>query len=214
MRSFLIILFGFILFSSGAWAQTEVENDPTADLGAGADDPGSRLVPLVKMGEVDYNGESITYVQYQDLYIYANPIPQGMSQKQYNLLVRNIKRVLPYAKKVNTIIIETYETMQTIKDDKERKQYLKDVEKEITSTYTPQMKKLTYAQGKLLIKLVDRECGSKSFNIVNAFLGPVRAGFYQAFAWTFGASLKKGYDPKGKDRVTERIVRQVEAGQI
>ena len=79
---------------------------------------------------------------------------------------------------------------------------------------TPRMKKLTYSQGKLLIKLVYRECDSSSYQLVQAFLGPIRAGFYQAFAALFGASLMKKYDPNGVDRYTERIVRQVEAGQI
>ena len=76
------------------------------------------------------------------------------------------------------------------------------------------MKKLTYAQGKLLIKLVYRECSSSSYHLIQAFLGPVRAGFYQTFAWFFGASLKKEYEPEGVDRLTERVVLQVEAGQI
>lgn len=64
------------------------------------------------------------------------------------------------------------------------------------------------------IKLVYRECNSSSYNLVQAFLGPVKAGFYQAFAWAFGASLKKDYDPNGVDRLTERVVLQVEAGQL
>lgn len=76
------------------------------------------------------------------------------------------------------------------------------------------MKKLTYSQGKLLIRLVYRECNSSSYELINGFLGPIRAGFYQAFAWVFGASLKKRYDPNGVDRLTERIVLQVEAGQL
>ena len=71
------------------------------------------------------------------------------------------------------------------------------------------MKKLTYAQGKLCIKLVYRECNSSSYQLIQAFLGPIRAGFYQAFAALFGASLTKKYDPNGVDRLTERVVRQV-----
>ena len=67
---------------------------------------------------------------------------------------------------------------------------------------------------KLLIKLVYRECNSSSYQLIKAFLGPIRAGFYQAFAWTFGASLTKKYDPEGEDRETERVVRLVESGQI
>ena len=76
------------------------------------------------------------------------------------------------------------------------------------------MKKLSYSQGKLLIKLVYRECNSSSYQLVQAFLGPVKAGFYQAFAWVYGASLTKKYDPNGIDKLTERVVLQVEAGQI
>ena len=76
------------------------------------------------------------------------------------------------------------------------------------------MKKLTYSQGKLLIKLIHRECNSSSYEAIQAFMGPVRASFWQVFAWTFGASLKKTYDPEGTDRLTERVVLMVEAGQI
>ena len=91
---------------------------------------------------------------------------------------------------------------------------MKRVEKAVKKEYTPRMKKLTYAQGKLLIKLVYRECNSSSYQLIQAFLGPVKAGFYQAFAWTFGASLMKEYDAEGTDRLTERVVRMVEAGQL
>ena len=81
-------------------------------------------------------------------------------------------------------------------------------------TYKPQMKKLTYSQGKLLIKLVDRECNQSSYEIVQAFFGPTKATFYQLFAWTFRASLKKEYHPEEEDKLIERIVRQVETGQL
>lgn len=91
---------------------------------------------------------------------------------------------------------------------------MKRVEKSIFKEYKPRMKKLSYSQGKLLIKLVYRECDSRSYDIIKAFLGPVRAGFYQAFASLFGASLKKSYDSEGTDRLTERVVLMVEAGQL
>ena len=91
---------------------------------------------------------------------------------------------------------------------------MKFVEKEIRKEYTPRMKKLTYQQGKLLIKLVYRECNSSSYQLIQAFLGPIRAGFYQAFASLFGASLTKKYDRDGTDRLTERVVLMVEAGQL
>lgn len=122
--------------------------------------------------------------------------------------------MLPIAKEANKILIETYEYLQTLPDKKSKDEHMKIVEKSIKKEYTPRMKKLTYSQGKLLIKLIFRECNSSSYNLIQAFLGPVKAGFYQAFAWTFGASLKKSYDPEGVDRLTERVVLQVEAGQL
>ena len=97
---------------------------------------------------------------------------------------------------------------------KEKDAHIRAVEKGIKKQYTPQMKKLTYSQGKLLIKLVDRECNQSSFEIVKAFFGPFKAGFYQTFASIFGASLKKDYDPEADDRLTERVVRMVEAGTL
>lgn len=135
-------------------------------------------------------------------------------QKAFNRLVKNVKIVLPMAKEANQIIIETYEYLQTLPDDKARKEHMKKVEADIYSTYKPKMKKLTYSQGKLLIKLVNRECNSSSYDIVKAFMGPIRAGFWQAFAWTFGASLKKQYKPDTTDRFTEIVVLMVESGQL
>jgi hypothetical protein len=132
----------------------------------------------------------------------------------YYRLVYNIKKVLPIAKECHQIILETGAYLETIPTKKERDAHMKRVEKEIWNTYKPRMKKLTFTQGKLLIKLIDRECNSTSYELVQAFLGPVRAGFYQAFAWAFGSSLKKRYDPQGADRLVERIVLQVEAGQL
>ena len=126
----------------------------------------------------------------------------------------NVKKVLPIAKEVNKIIIETYEYLETLPNKKAKDAHMKVVEESIKREYTPRMKKLSYSQGKLLIKLIYRESNSSSYGLIQAFLGPVRAGFYQTFAWVFGASLKKKYDPNGVDRLTERVVRQVEAGQI
>mgnify|MGYP000913558849 FL=1 len=135
-------------------------------------------------------------------------------RNEYNRLVYNIKKVLPLAKECNQIILETGAYLQTIPTKRERDEHMKAVEKGLKEEYTPRIKKLSYSQGKLLIKLIDRETHSTGYELIQAFLGPVRAGFYQAFAWVFGASLKKRYDPQGSDRLVERVVLQVEAGQL
>ena len=173
------------------------------------------LVPMVKVGKVLHDGDSIQYVELNTLYVYPQPVFTDERQRQaYNRLVANIKKVLPIAKEVNSIIIETYEFLQTLPNKKAKDEHMQRVEKSIRKEYTPRMKKLTYSQGKLLIKLVYRECNSSSYQLIQAFLGPIRAGFYQAFASLFGASLTKKYDAEGVDKYTERIVRQVEAGQL
>lgn len=135
-------------------------------------------------------------------------------RQQYNRLVANIKRVLPLARKANMMISETYQVLESLPTKEAKDAHIKAVERDIKKQYTPEMKKLTYSQGKLLIKLVDRECNQSSYEIVKAFLGPARAAFYQIFAWTFKASLKKEYDPEGDDKLIERVVRQIEVGQL
>ena len=171
--------------------------------------------PMVKVGKVLFDKDSIQYVQVNNVYVYPQPEFKNAKERMaYNRLVYNIKKVLPIAKEVRKIIIETGDYLETLPNKKAKDAHMKLVEKGIRQEYGPRMKKLTYAQGKLCIKLVYRECNSSSYQLIQAFLGPVRAGFWQAFAWAFGASLTKKYDPNGVDRLTERVVLQVESGQI
>ena len=162
-----------------------------------------------------YEGDTIPYVSLPAVYIYQPLQFKNKRQaRSYNKLVRDVKKVLPIANEVQRAIIETYEYLMTLPDDKARQRHLKAVEKSIKEQYTPRMKKLTFSQGKLLIKLVDRQTNSTGYELVKAFLGSFRAGFYQTFAALFGASLKKEYDPEGEDALTERVVRMVENGQL
>lgn len=173
------------------------------------------FVPMVRVGKVLEGSDSIKFVEMSNVYVYG-PI-EFKSQKQreaYNRLVYNVKRTLPIAKEVNRAVLETYDYISTLPNKKAREEHLKNVEHGLKEQYTPRLKKLTYSQGKLLIKLIYRETNSSSYELVQAFFGSSKATFYQAFAWMFGASLKKEYEPQGKDRLTERVVRLVEAGQL
>lgn len=162
-----------------------------------------------------YEGDSIPRVDFYTLYVYPKPVFKTKRQERaYYKLIRDVKKALPIAKEVNGIIIETYEYLMTLPKGKAREEHLKRVEKGLKQQYTPRLKKLTFAQGKLLIKLVDRECNQTGYDLVKAFMGPLRAGFYQTFAAMFGASLKKTYDPEGEDAPIERIIRMVESGQL
>ena len=100
--------------------------------------------------------------------------------------------------------------------EKERKEFMKIAEKEIEQEYGEQLKKMTFSQGNLLIKLVDRETGSSSYALVKELRGSFRAFFYQTFAKVFGYDLKAEYDPKNnkRDNLIERVVRAIELKQI
>ena len=205
----IAISFAYTPVAAQVTAETMRPEDREVDM----DNP--TFVPMVRTGRVLVGGDSIQYVELNNVYVYPKPVFKKKRQRAAsNRLVYNIKKVLPIAKEVNKIIVETYEYLETLPNKKAKDAHMKLVEENIKKEYTPRMKKLTYSQGKLLIKLVYRECNSSSYNLIQAFLGPIKAGFYQAFAWMFGASLKKDYDPNGIDRLTERVVLQVESGQI
>lgn len=173
------------------------------------------FVPTVKVGKVLYQGDSIQYMEMNNVYVYPQLTFKNRKQAEsYMRLVKNVKKVLPIAKEARQMLMETTEFLEMLPDQKSKDEHIKRVEEDIFRTYKPKMKKLTYSQGKLLIKLIDRECHSSSYEMIKAFMGPLRAGFWQVFAWGFGASLKKGYDAQGVDRLTERVVLMVESGQI
>ncbi len=210
----ILSLFLLLAMSTASLAQTDRPGHVNPeDREVDMDNP--TFVPMIRVGKVKVGGDSIQYMEMNDIWVFAEPIFKDARQRAaYNRLVYNVKKVLPIAKEVKRIIIETGDYLETLPNKKARDEHMKLVERSIKKEYTPRMKKLTYSQGKLLIRLVYRECNSSSYELINGFLGPIRAGFYQAFAWVFGASLKKRYDPNGVDRLTERIVLQVEAGQL
>ena len=159
--------------------------------------------------------DTIAIINLPEVYVFpALVFKNEKEQQQYTKLVTDVKRTLPYAKLIYATLIETYEYIETLPNDKMRNAHLKRMEKELYNQYRPELKKLTLTQGKLLIKLVDRECNQTSYNLVSAYLGSFRASFWNLFAGMFGASLKSKYDPKGQDAQTERVVLLVERGQI
>ena len=181
----------------------------------GVDMDSPTFVPTVKVGKVLEAGDSIQYMEMNNVHVFPPMTFDNQRQAEaFMRLVKNVKIVLPIAKEARLIMMETAEYLETLPTEEARKAHMKRVEQSIMKTYKPKMKKLTYSQGKLLIKLIHRESNSSGYELIQAFLGPIKAGFYQVFAWTFGASLKKTYDAEGIDRLTERVVLMVEAGQI
>lgn len=161
------------------------------------------------------NGDTVPVIYLRPVYVFPpNPFKNKKEEEHYWRMVRDVKRTLPYAKLIYATLMETYEYVETLPNKKAKEAHMKRMEKELFETYKPVLKKLTLKQGKLLIKLVDRECNQSSYELIKAFLGGFRATFWNAFASVFGASLKQDWDSEGKDKQLERICIMVENGYL
>ena len=167
------------------------------------------------LGATTHNGETIAHIKLPPVYIFT-PLNfrNKRERRNFDRLVYDVKKTLPLATEIRSIIIETYETLQLLPDEKAKKRHIDMLEKELKDTYTPKMKRLSLRQGKLLIKLVDRQCDQNAYQLIRLFMGSFKAAFYQSFASLFGASLKKSYDPMGEDSMTERVVIEVLSGNL
>ena len=167
------------------------------------------------VGASDHEGKKIPHIILPTYYAYAPLIFKNQKeQRYYGRLVRDVKKTIPLAAEIRDIIYDTQEQLKLLPNDKARKKFLDKKEKELKEAYTPKMKKLTFRQGKLLIKLIDRECDQSAYQLIKLFMGSFKAVFYQSFAKLFGASLKKTYDPTGEDFMIERVVVLVLNGQL
>lgn len=130
-------------------------------------------------------------------------------------LIRNVKKVMPYAKEARKRLEELEREMAGM-SAKKRKEYVKQVEEEILDDFYDDLEHLTFSQGKVLLKLVDRETGNSSYTLIADFRGKFRASFYNTFARMFGFNMKERYDPKHnkEDNLLERVARSVELGKL
>jgi hypothetical protein len=205
LRSILLVCFValFVHIPARAQVNAPIQNDTL------------QVDMYVHLNRVWYHGDSIPNVTLHEFYMDSPMIfPSAKDKANYNRMVKNIKYVFPIAQLARRILIETHDYLETLPNEKAKKHHIAMVEKGVKEQYAPLVRKLSRSQGKLLVKLIDRECGQTSYDMVKAFLGPLKASFYQVFAGLFGNSLTKRYDPQGADKFTERIVRKVESGQI
>lgn len=159
--------------------------------------------------------DTVPYVKVSGVEIFDFKIFKTKREaKRNSRLIRNVKAVYPWAKLAGAKLIEYETILLETESKKEQRKIMKQVEKEINEQYGGELKKLTISQGKILIKLIDRETGDTSFDLVQDFRGKFVAFFYQSFARIFGYNLKERYDPEGKDKNIEIIVRMIENGLI
>ncbi len=166
---------------------------------------------------VDEYGDTVRMTMLRDVYVYPPMKFKNKKQEEfYWRTVRDVRKTLPYAKLAFATLCETYEYIQTIPDKKQREKHLKRLEKDIFEQYKPVVKTMTKGQGKVLLKLINRETDQSSFNIVKAFLGSFRAGFWQTFGRFFGMNMKAGFNPEknDEDAIIDRIATLIEQGAL
>ncbi len=178
---------------------------------------GEEIIPpgAKKLG-VQVVGEDTIYLAFlKDIYVFPTMKFKNKKQEEfYWRTVRDVKKALPYAKIVSTELRRVNVLLADISTDKERKKYLAKYEKEVFKQYAPDLKKLTINQGRMLLKLIDRETNSTSYDLIRQYRGSVSAFFWQGIARLFGSNLKSEFDAQGNDKIVERVIILVEAGQL
>jgi len=143
------------------------------------------------------------------------PKQKGKDWRKYYRLVYNFSKAYPYALVAKKLVHEADSTIAAKKlKGAKREKYINSVQKELFDVFEGQMRNLTVSQGALIMKLVDREVGKSSYNIIKGYKSNITAGFWQGVAKLFGSDLKKPYDPEGEDILTEELVLLWEAGDF
>jgi hypothetical protein len=165
--------------------------------------------------KVNRDGVTLPEVEIKEVTVYAHPqFPKKSDFRKYERLVYNLKRVYPYALIVRNRLAQVNSDIMNIKNEKERKEYLKKVEKNVFAEYEDDIRDMTISQGRLLIKLIDRETQNTSYVLIKDYRGKFAAAFWQGIARIFGTNLKEEYDPYGEDAIIESIIKEIEAGNL
>lgn len=165
----------------------------------------------------EINGEEVKMIVLREVTVFPPMKFKNKKEEEfYWRTVRDVKKTLPYAKLICATLIETYEYIETFPTQKEREEHLKKMEGEVFKQYKPVLKRLSKSQAQLLVKLIKRETNQSSYNIIKAFLGSFRAGFWQTFGRLFGVNLKGDYKPDTDrhDAIIERVAVGVELGAL
>lgn len=160
------------------------------------------------------NGDTVPSIRLPEVWVYADYIYKN--KKQYDAWTRtkyNVKKVYPYAILAAAKLKEYNLILEKMPNEKTRKAYIKIVEKELRDEFEEPLKNLTVTQGKILLKLIDRETGNTSYHLVKELRGGFQAFMWQSLARLFGSNMKSEYDPEGEDIMIERAIKLVESGQ-
>lgn len=161
------------------------------------------------------NGDTIPSIRLQEINIYAEF--SFKNKKRYEEWTRtkyNVKRVYPYAILAAAKLKEYNLVLEKMPNKKMREAYMRIIEKELKAEFEEPLKNLSMTQGKILLKLIDRETGNTSFELVKELRGGFQAFMWQSVARLFGSNMKSEYDPNGEDIMIERAIKLIEGGQF
>ena len=157
-----------------------------------------------------YGGDTMTYAQLDMVIVWGKmSTAQRKANREWTRLRNAVYVTYPYAKKASYIINDVNSNLKHVIDEKKRKQYLSSREKVLKKEFTEPLTNLSVYQGKILMKLINRETSNTCYELVKEYKGGFSAKFWQTIAWVFGGSLKQNYDPKGEDAEIEQIVLEV-----
>lgn len=162
-----------------------------------------------------YDGQTYPEVELKEIVVYGEmPKNVKFNYRRHARLVYNVRKVYPYSVMVRNELGRVNRLLETLPNERDRRNFLQQYEKDIFNIYEEDMKQLTFTQGKILIKLIDRETQNTSYDLIREYRGKFSAAFWQGVARIFGANLKSDYDPGGDDYLIEVVVREIEAGRL
>ncbi|MBN1413955.1 MAG: DUF4294 domain-containing protein [Bacteroidales bacterium] len=172
-------------------------------------------VGLVPVYAIIHNGDTAFLSTIEEVNVFPDrEFKNKRDMRRYRKLIYNVKRVYPYAKLAGEKFRVIDSTMATLKTERQQREYINGVEAEIKDRYEEELKKLTITQGRILIKLIDRETGHTSYELVQQLQGNFRAFLWQTLARLFGSNLKWTFDAEGEDILVNEIVIMIEKGML
>lgn len=212
IKNYILIFFSLFLMLQNIQAQVRKADGPRelrrSQVRATEKDSASLM-----QYEVDENGDTIYLDEIEPVYKVA--VRKGREWRRYYRLVHNFAKAYPYALLAEEKLSEADSTITTdgLRRGK-RNRYINILQKELFETFEKPLRNLTVSQGKLLLRLIDRQTGITPYEIINEYKGRAAAGFWQGIAKLFGSDMKLPYDPEGADRQTEELVTMYQKGEF
>lgn len=161
------------------------------------------------------DNDTLPHVDLQQIDVFPKVrFKSKQEEQQYWRLVWKVKKVYPYAKEAARLYQKYQQEIPATAKRRDRRVYVRKAEDELMKLYGPKLKEMTISEGRILIKLIDRETHTTSYDLIDQVKGGVPAIFWQGVARIFGNNLKSHYDPHGEDRQIELIIRYIEMGMI